>query len=124
VEASLTWAISKARRAQGARPGGFPGAEVILGQLADGAPRKRVGIRPQGRAPVRDGAVIVDSHERPIGKVTSGGVGPTVGGPVAMGYVETAFAKPDTELHAMVRGKPHPVRVAKMPFVTANYYRG
>ena len=124
VEASLVWAISKVRRADGARAGGFPGAEVILGQLAEGAARKRVGIRPQGRAPVREGAEIVDGDGRPVGRVTSGGVGPTAGGPVAMGYVEKALAKADTDLFAMVRGKPQPVKVAKLPFVPQNYYRG
>jgi aminomethyltransferase len=124
VEASLTWAISKARRGDGARPGGFPGAEVILAQLAEGARRKRVGIRPEGRAPVREGCEIVDGDGRPVGQVTSGGFGPTLGGPVAMGYVETAYAKAETELQALVRGKPLPIKVAKLPFVTQRYYRG
>ncbi len=124
VEAALAWALSKARRADGPRPGGYPGAEVILRQLADGAPRRRVGIKPDGRAPVREGVELTDSSGRVVGRVTSGGYGPTVGGPVAMGYVESEFAKPGTALAASVRGKPHAVAVAKLPFVPQNYYRG
>jgi len=124
VEAGLAWALSKARRRDGARPGGYPGAEVIMRQLADGAARRRVGILPEGRAPVREGAELSTSDGRTVGRVTSGGFGPTVGGPVAMGYVESAFAKPGTALAAQVRGKPLPVAVCKLPFVTQNYYRG
>lgn len=124
VEGALNWALSKVRRADGARAGGYPGAEVIDRQLAEGAPRKRVGIRPEGRAPVREGTELIDSDGRTVGRVTSGGFGPTAGGPVAMGYVETALAKPETALQAVVRGKPQPVRVTKMPFVPQRYYRG
>jgi aminomethyltransferase len=124
VEAALAWALSKARRADGPRPGGYPGAEVILRQLADGAPRRRVGIRPEGRAPVREGVELTDGDGRVVGRVTSGGYGPTVGGPVAMGYVEHNHARPGTALAALVRGKPHPVAVAKLPFVPQNYFRG
>lgn len=124
VEASLNWALSKVRRHDGARAGGFPGADVILGQLAGGAIRKRVGIRPQGRAPVREGAELVDAEGAKVGLVTSGGYGPTVGGPVAMGYVDTALARPDTELQAIVRGRQHPVNVVKLPFVKQRYHRG
>lgn len=124
VEAALNWALSRVRRADGTRAGGFPGAEVIHRQLAEGVSRKRVGIRAEGRAPVREGAELVDSVGRTVGRVTSGGFGPTIGGPVAMGYVETALAKPESALQAMVRGKPQPVRVAKMPFVQQRYYRG
>jgi len=124
VEGALVWALSKARRQDGPRPGGYPGAEVILCQLAEGAPRRRVGIKPEGRAPVREGAELTDGNGRVIGQVTSGGYGPTVGGPVAMGYVESEFAKPGTALAALVRDKPHPVAVAKLPFVPLNYYRG
>ena len=124
VEASLAWALSKARRADGARPGGYPGADIVLRQLAEGAARKRVGLVVKDRMPVREGAELVDADGRVIGKVTSGGFGPTVGGPVAMGYVETAFAKLGTPLHAIVRGKPVPVEVAKTPFTPQRYYRG
>lgn len=124
VEASLLWALSKVRRSGGEREGGFPGAAVILRQITEGVSRKRVGIQPGGRAPVREGAELVDLAGKSVGKVTSGGFGPTVGGPVAMGYVETAHAKVGTELQALVRGKPHPVTVAKLPFVQQRYYRG
>ena len=124
VEAGLTWALSKARRAGGARPGGYPGAEVILRQLAEGVRRRRVGLRPGGRIPVRDGAVLQDADGRAVGRVTSGGFGPSVGGPIAMGYVETALAKPGTRLVATVRGKPQDIEVVRLPFVAPNYHRG
>jgi aminomethyltransferase len=92
--------------------------------MANGVSRKRVGIQPGGRAPVREGSELTDSAGRVVGKITSGGFGPSAGGPVAMGYVETGLAKIDTELNAIVRGKPLPVRVAKMPFVPQRYHRG
>lgn len=124
VEANLTWAISKVRRKGGAREGGFPGAEIILCQLSEGVSRQRVGLLPEGRAPVREGVELVNAEGQKVGKVTSGSFGPTVGTPVAMGYVETTYSKPDTGLQALVRGKPHPVRVARLPFVQQRYYRG
>ena len=124
VEAALLWALSKVRRPDGARPGGYPGAEVVFGHLRDGVARKRVGLKPEGRSPVREGAELVDGAGRKVGQVTSGSFGPSVGGPVAMGYVEPALAKADTELSAMVRGKAQPIRVAKTPFVPQRYYRG
>ena len=124
IESSLLWAISKVRRADGARAGGYPGADVIHRQQAEGVSRKRVGLLAQGRAPVREGAELVDGEGRVIGKVSSGSFGPTLGAPVAMGYVETAFAQIGTEVAALVRGKPISVTVAKMPFVPQNYYRG
>jgi aminomethyltransferase len=124
VEGSLAWALSKPRRRDGARPGGYPGADVILRQLADGVQRKRVGLLPKEKVPVREGAELVDDEGRVIGKVTSGGFGPTLGGPVAMGYVPMPLAAVGTKLHAIVRGKPVPVEVAKTPFVPQRYYRG
>ena len=120
IEAGLTWSIQKRRR----QTGGFPGAAVIQAQLRDGPARKRVGILPEGRAPAREGAVIVDSDGADIGVVTSGGFGPSLGGPLAMGYVHTEHAAADTPVGLVVRGKTLPARVAKMPFVAANYYRG
>ncbi|NYZ14296.1 glycine cleavage system aminomethyltransferase GcvT [Azospirillum sp. RWY-5-1] len=120
VEAALEWALSKRRRQEG----GFPGADTILKQLAEGAPRRRVGIRPDGRAPAREHTEITDAAGRRIGEVTSGGFGPTANAPVAMGYVETASAAADTPLQLMVRGKPLAARVAAMPFVPQRYYRG
>lgn len=124
VEANLGWALSKVRRRGGARQGGFPGAEIILQQLQRGVGRKRVGIRPQDRAPVREGVELFGADGSPAGGVTSGGYGPTVGGPIAMGYVHTDLAAPGTELQAKVRGKLHAATVAKLPFVQRRYYRG
>ena len=124
VESSLLWALSKVRRADGARPGGYPGAAVVFEHIAKGVARKRVGLRPTARVPVREGAELVDADGRKVGVVTSGGFGPTLEAPVAMGYVETALAKPGTQLAAMVRGKPVPVEVASTPFVPQRYYRG
>ena len=125
VEAGLTWAIQKVRRIEGDRAGGFPGEEVVLGQMTGGAPRRRVGLKPEGRAPMREGTVLYDSAEGgvEIGRVTSGGFGPTLGGPVAMGYVPTAKAEPGTRLFGAVRGKRMPVEVVKLPFVPAGFKR-
>jgi aminomethyltransferase len=120
VEADLTWAIQKRRR----QDGGFPGAAVVQRQLAEGASRRRVGLQPEGRAPVREGTVLQNDQGEVIGKVTSGGFGPTVGAPVAMGYVDAGLAAEGTPLQAMVRGKPLPCRVAALPFVPHNYFRG
>ena len=124
VESSLLWALSKSRRADGERPGGYPGADIIHRHQAEGVSRKRIGLRGQSRVPVREGAELVDSEGRVIGKVTSGSFGPTVGAPIAMGYVETAFAAIGTEVLAIVRGKPLAMTVVKMPFVPQRYYRG
>ena len=124
IEASLLWAISKARRADGARAGGFPGADRIFTQQQTGVSRKRVGLLPQERTPVREGAEIVDEHGTVIGSVCSGGFGPSLGGPLAMGYLDSAFIALDTEVSALVRGKKVPLRVSKMPFVPQRYYRG
>nr|WP_060482264.1 glycine cleavage system aminomethyltransferase GcvT [Pseudomonas sp. NBRC 111119] len=124
VEASLLWAVSKPRRADGARAGGFPGAEALFRQQREGVARKRVGLLPQERTPVREGADIVDAHDNPIGKVCSGGFGPTLGAPVAMGYIDSEHAAVDTSLFAVVRGKKVGLKVSKMPFVTPRYYRG
>ncbi|MFZ1325076.1 MAG: glycine cleavage system aminomethyltransferase GcvT [Candidatus Contendobacter sp.] len=124
VEGSLLWALSKPRRRDGTRPGGYPGAEVIFQQIEKGVARKRVGLLPQGKMPVRDGADVVDASGRVVGKVTSGGFGPTLGGPVAMGYVETALAVVGAPLNALVRGKSVPIAIARTPFVPQRYYRG
>lgn len=119
VEANLTWAIQKRRREEG----GFPGADRILREIAEGPARKLMGLRPEGRAPARAGTEIADTDGRIIGKVTSGGFGPTVQAPISMGYVETAFAEDGTEVALMVRGTPRPARVVPLPFVTQNYHR-
>lgn len=118
IEARLAWTISARRRAEG----GFPGADVIARQLADGPARKRVGIRPDGRAPARAHAAITDGDGAPIGEVTSGGFGPTVGGPIAMGYVKAEFAVPGTEVNLMVRDRALPAKVVKLPFVEHHYH--
>jgi len=125
VEASLVWAMQKARRAGGARAGGFPGAERILGELANGAGRKRVGLLPEGRAPVRGGAPVfaAEADVDPVGIVTSGAYGPSLAAPMAMGYVPGDLAAIGSRLFAEVRGKRLPVTVATMPFVKANFKR-
>ena len=124
VEASLLWALSKVRRADGERPGGYPGADVIFKQIAEKPKRKRVGLKPEGRAPIREGAEIQNSDGTIVGNVTSGGFGATVEGPVAMGYVNRDLSEIGTQLSAVVRGKLQPLTVAKLPFVTQRYYRG
>ena len=124
VEANLLWAISKVRRADGARAGGFPGAEQIFAQQQAGVSRKRVGLLPQERTPVREGAEIVDANDKPIGTVSSGGFGPTLGGPLVMAYLDSAYTALDSEVWAIVRGKKVLMRVSKMPFVAQRYYRG
>jgi aminomethyltransferase len=125
VEASLSWAIQKVRRADGARAGGFPGAERILGELQQGAPRARVGLRPEGRAPMREGTPLFAQATggEAVGHVTSGAFGPTIEAPMSMGYVPQALAAEGTELYGEVRGKRLPVRVAKLPFTPATFKR-
>ncbi len=124
VEANLLWALSKPRRAGGEREGGYIGAAKILEQIEHGVARKRVGIQALGKMPVRDGAELVDEADKVIGVVTSGGFGPSFGGPIAMGYVPTEMAEEGIELNALVRNKKVPVKVVKLPFVKQNYYRG
>ena len=119
VEGNLLWSIGKRRREQG----GYPGDVIVRTQLADGPTRLRVGIQPEGRAPAREGTEILDRNDDVIGTVTSGGFGPTLGGPLAMGYVATDFSKTGTEIFLSVRGKKLPARVAEMPFVEQRYYR-
>ena len=120
IEAGLLWSIGKRRRADG----GFPGAARVQGEIANGAARRRVGVVPEGKAPAREGTDIADASGRIIGKITSGGFSPSLQRPVAMGYVETAFAKADTPVTLIVRGKPMPARVAAMPFTPHRYFRG
>jgi len=124
VEAALEWAIQPARRRGGARAGGFPGDAVILGQIAEGATRRRVGLRPEGRAPMREGVELAEEADgAAVGRITSGGFGPSLDAPVAMGYVPIALAAPGTRLHGRLRGKSLPATVAKMPFITPGYRR-
>jgi aminomethyltransferase len=130
VEAGLSWAISRARRKGGAREGGFPGARIILEQLERGASRARVGLKPSGQGPearaiVRSGAALYAEADADaaFGAVTSGGFGPSVDGPVAMGYVPAAFAAPGTGVFAALRGKRLPLTVTALPFIMPNYKR-
>ncbi|MBY5539658.1 glycine cleavage system aminomethyltransferase GcvT [Rhizobium leguminosarum] len=125
VEAALEWAMQKARRGNGARAGGFPGSGRILSELENGAARRRVGLKPEGKAPVRGHAKLyADAAGKiEIGEVTSGGFGPSVEGPVAMGYVPLSHAAAGTLVYAEVRGKYLPTTVSALPFVTPTYKR-
>jgi aminomethyltransferase len=120
IEAGLAWSIPKRRRVEG----GFPGAARVQAALAHGPARKRVGLRLEGRAPARDGAEIVDASGAAVGRVSSGGFGPSVGAPIAMGYVAAARAAVGTAVGLVVRGKPLPARVAPLPFHPHAYFRG
>ncbi len=124
VEGNLTWAIQKARRAGGARAGGFPGAARILKELADGPARRRVGLRPEGRAPMREGTEIFAGPEggAPIGAVTSGGFGPSIEAPMAMAYLPADLAE-GTTVYGEVRGRRLPATIAPMPFQPTTYKR-
>ena len=125
VEGALEWSIQKSRRAGGVRAGGFAGADRILSQFEKGAASRRVGLRPQGRAPVREGAVLFEdaTSSEPIGRVTSGGFGPSLNAPVAMGYLPSSLSAIGTSVFAEVRGQRLPLTVAAMPFVPNTYKR-
>jgi len=125
VEGALEWSIQKSRRSGGARAGGFPGADKILAQLESGAPRRRVGLRPEGRAPVREGApLFADSaSSEQIGAVTSGGFGPSINAPVAMGYLPSSHAAIGGVVFAELRGQRLPLQITPMPFVPNTYKR-
>jgi len=125
IEAALEWAIQKVRRPGGTRAGGYPGASRIEEDLMNGPVRRRVGLKPEGKAPVRAhaGLFAEDSPESPIGEVTSGTFGPTIEGPVAMGYVPASLSEPGTRVFAEVRGKYLPMTVSALPFITPTYKR-
>jgi aminomethyltransferase len=125
VEGALEWSIQKSRRSGGARAGGFAGDEKILAQFQTGAARRRVGLRPEGRAPVREGAALFadPTSSEQIGTVTSGGFGPSLNAPVAMGYLPVSHAKTGSSLFAEVRGQRLPMLVAAMPLVPNTYKR-
>ena len=125
VEGALEWSVQKSRRAGGARAGGFPGADTILKQFENGASRRRVGLKAEGRAPVRENASLFadQTSQEKIGGVTSGGFGPSINAPVAMGYVPSSLAAGGTIVFAEVRGQRMPMRVSPMPFVPHSYKR-
>ena len=125
VQAELNWAIQKVRRNGGARAGGFPGAHVVLAEFTNGASIKRVGLKPEGRAPMREGVELFAraADENPIGAITSGSFGPTIGGPMAMGYVLSVQAVEGTIVYGELRGKRLPLTVTKLPFIPANFKR-
>jgi aminomethyltransferase len=120
VEAGLLWSISKRRRTEG----GFPGAAHIQNIIAEGPARKRVGILLEGKAPAREGAEITSPSGEPLGKVTSGGFAPSLGRPIAMGYVAASHAAPGNKIHLIVRGKALAAEVVALPFVPHRYFRG
>ncbi|WP_020407909.1 glycine cleavage system aminomethyltransferase GcvT [Hahella ganghwensis] len=124
VEGNLKWVLSKPRRSGEAREGGFPGAAETLKQFAEGSSRKRVGIQPEGRAPVREGAEIQTLDGEKIGEITSGGFGPTVGKPVAMGYVSSEYAAVGSKLKVILRGREIAAEVVPAIFVEHRYFRG
>lgn len=124
VEAGLAWSIPKTRRPGGIRPGGYPGASIIEKQLAEGPARQRVGLRALDRIPVREGAELQDAAGNTVGRVTSGGFGPSTSTPVAMGYVTQAHSSIGTRLHTTIRGKPIALEVAALPFLPKRFYRG
>jgi aminomethyltransferase len=124
VEAGLTWAIQKVRRPGGARAGGYPGAEFVQMHLENGPPMFRAGFVGVERVPVREGARLFNAHGKPVGEVTSGTVSPTLGQPIAMGYIEAPHQAPGSEVFAEVRGKRVPMRTTAMPFTPHRYFRG
>ena len=125
VEGALEWSVQKSRRSGGARAGGFPGADIVLKQFETGASRRRVGLKAEGRAPVRENAALFadQTSQETIGVVTSGGFGPSINAPVAMGYVPSSMAANGTIVFAEVRGQRMPMRVSPMPFVPHSYKR-
>lgn len=123
IEAGLIWAIAKSRRNQGTKAGGFLGADTVLEQISNGVSKKRVGLKIEGRAPVREGAELLNEHGDIIGKVTSGGFGPSTGTPVAMGYLQNEYAGIGSKVFVLLRKKQIAVEVVKMPFMPQNYVR-
>lgn len=124
AEAVLMWSIPKVRRADGARAGGFPGADALWQKIAQGVQKKRVGLRVQGKAPVREGAVLIDEAGATVGSVCSGGFGPSVAAPIAMAYIDVAHAQLGASVFTELRGRRIELCVEKMPFVPARYFRG
>ena len=123
VEAGLTWVVSKSRRPEGERAGGYLGADRIDEQLARGTDRLRVGIVPEGKAPVREGTKLIDDKGQLVGTVTTGSYSPTLRRPIAMGYVASSLAVPDMRIYARVRDRLMPLTIVKLPFVSPRFYR-
>ena len=123
IEAGLSWSISRSRRENGKKAGGFPGADVLFSQMQSRVQQRRVGFTIDGRAPVREGVEVVDENQNKIGIVTSGGFSPTLSAPIAMGYIDCEFSKPGDQVMALVRGKLRSMTVAALPFVAQNYQR-
>lgn len=121
IEAGLQWVVAKRYQGISKMDACFPGAEITLGQIRDGVAKKRVGLIPEGRAPIREGTQILNFKDEVVGRVTSGGFGPTIGGPVAMAYIDAEYASVGSRLIAVLRNKPCPVRVTALPFVKHNY---
>jgi aminomethyltransferase len=124
IEAGLNWAIARERRESGSRPGGYPGSAIIHHQLSEGAARRRVGLRVEGRRPVRAGEALLDSAGNEVGVICSDAFGASIGGPVAMGFVQPACSLVGSDLHVMVRGKQVDLKVVSLPMVPNRYYRG
>ena len=123
VEANMSWVIAKKYRGEGACIPQFPGAENILRQLGEGSKQIRVGIRPEGKMPIREGTELLNENDICIGKITSGGFGQTVGGPVSMAYINREYQTAGTKLSVLVRGHRHTVRTSKLPFVEHRYFK-
>ena len=124
IEAGLNWAIARERRESGGRPGGYPGAAIIHHQLSEGAARRRVGLRVEGRRPIRAGEALLDSAGNEVGVICSDAFGASIGGPVAMGFVQPARSQVGSDLHVIVRGKQVDLKVVGLPMVPNRYYRG
>ncbi|MEM8563769.1 MAG: glycine cleavage system aminomethyltransferase GcvT [Pseudomonadota bacterium] len=124
IEAGLTWSISRSRRQDGMKPGGFPGDAAIFESLKGGVERRRVGLTVLGKRPVREGMSVLNSEGSEVGTICSACYGATVGGPIAMAYVQDAYSGLDTLLQVDVRGKSVAVQVSKMPFTPQRYHRG
>ncbi|MBE9539968.1 MAG: glycine cleavage system aminomethyltransferase GcvT [Proteobacteria bacterium] len=124
VQAGLMWSISKARRVDGERPGGFPGADIIFERMVNKPALRRVGLSVEGKRPVRDGQVVLDENGDQVGEICSAGYGASIGRPIAMAYINRELGEPGTSLSVDVRGKQVPVTVTKMPFTPQRYYRG
>ena len=124
VESSLNWALSKVRRTGGEREGNYLGDNIIMSHLNEGSESKIVGLQPEGRMPVRDGALIEDELGNEAGQVTSGGFGPSINRPIAIARIKKNYIENQSKLFALVRDKKIAVEIVKLPFIKQNYYRG